>query len=348
MSVRPSCARSWVPILDMSCDVAEARAGAMTESTMQVRVKRISYEAENINSYELVTATGGDLAPFAAGSHIDLHLPNGMIRSYSLVNDQRERSRYVIAVNKDAVGRGGSRFIHDTIRAGDIIQISRPRNSFALQEDASHSILIAGGIGITPLLSMVRRLEALGRKWKLFYAARTRCAAAFLDELNALQPDIRSNLYIDLDDERSGRLFDLGAIVGNAPVDAHLYCCGPVPMLEAFEAAAADRPPHHVHVEYFKAKEKPAAEGGFEVTLARSNRTLKVQPGKTILDALLDAGIAVNYSCAEGVCGTCETLVLDGVPDHRDLFLSKEEHATNKSMMICCSGAKSPTLLLDI
>jgi vanillate O-demethylase ferredoxin subunit len=331
----------------MSCDVAEARAGAMTE-TMQVRVKRISYEAENINSYELVAATGGDLAAFAAGSHIDLHLQNGMIRSYSLVNDQRELSRYVIAVNKEAVGRGGSRFIHETVRAGDIIRVSRPKNNFALQEDAGYSILIAGGIGITPLLSMVRRLEALDRKWKLFYAARTRCAAAFLDELNAIRTDGRSNIHVDPDDERSGRVFDLGGIVGSTPADAHLYCCGPVPMLEAFEAAAANRPPHHVHVEYFKAKEKPAAEGGFEVTLARSNRTIKVQPGKTILDALLDAGMAVNYACAEGVCGTCETRVLDGVPDHRDLFLSKEEHATNRTMMICCSGAKSPTLLLDI
>src|SRR5216117_2226396 len=159
-SVRPSCARSWGPILAMNCDVAAGRAGALTEGTMQVRVKRISYEAENINSYELVAATGGDLAPFAAGSHIDLHLPNGMIRSYSLVNDQRELNRYVIAVNKDAAGRGGSRFIHETVRAGDIIQISRPRNNFPLQENADHSVLIAGGIGITPLLSMVRRLEA--------------------------------------------------------------------------------------------------------------------------------------------------------------------------------------------
>jgi vanillate O-demethylase ferredoxin subunit len=320
----------------------------MTESTIQVRVKRISYEAENINSYELVSPTGSHLAPFAAGSHIDLHLSNGMIRSYSLINDQRELSRYLIAVNKDAVGRGGSRFIHETVRAGDIIWISRPRNNFALQEDASHSILIAGGIGITPLLSMVRRLEALGRSWQLFYAARTRSAAAFLDELNALRFDVASNLHIDTDDERSGRVFDLGAIVKDVPVDAHLYCCGPVPMLEAFEAATADRPPHHVHVEYFKAKDKPAAEGGFEVTLARSNRTIRVPPGKTILDALLDAGVAVNYSCSEGVCGTCETRVLDGVPDHRDLFLSKEEHATNGTMMICCSGAKSSALRLDI
>ena len=143
-------------------------------------------------------------------------------------------------------------------------------------------------------------------------------------------------------------MFDLGGIVRSAPADAHLYCCGPVPMLEAFEAVAADRPADQVHVEYFKAKEKPAAEGGFEVKLARSNRTIKVQPGKTILDALLDAGMAVNYACAEGVCGTCETRVVDGIPDHRDLFLSKEEQATNKTMMICCSGAKSPTLVLDI
>lgn len=320
----------------------------MTGSTIQVRVKRIGYEAENINSYELVSPAGDNLAPFTAGSHIDLHLSNGMIRSYSLVNDQRELNRYVIAVNKDAAGRGGSRLIHDTLRAGDIIPISQPRNNFALQEDADQSVLIAGGIGITPLLSMVRRLEALGRRWKLFYAARTRRAAAFLDELNALRPDIRSNLYLDLDDERSGCLFDLGGIVGTAPADAHLYCCGPVPMLEAFEAAAANRPPHLVHVEYFKAKELPAVEGGFEVKLARSNRTIKVPPGKTILDALLDAGVAVNYSCSEGVCGTCETRVLDGVPDHRDLFLSKEEHAANQTMMVCCSGAKSPLLTLDI
>lgn len=320
----------------------------MTESTMQVRVKRVSYEAESVNSYELVAPTGGNLAPFTAGSHIDLHLSNGMIRSYSLVNDQRELNRYVIAVNKDAAGRGGSCLIHDTLRAGDIIRISPPRNNFALQEDADHSVLIAGGIGITPLLSMVRRLEALGRPWKLFYAARTRLAAAFLDELNALRTDGRSTIHVDLDDERSGRLFDLGGIVGSTPAEAHLYCCGPLPMLEAFEAAAANRPPQQVHVEYFQAKEKPAVEGGFEVRLARSNRTLKVQPGKTILDALLDAGIAVNYSCAEGVCGTCETAVLDGIPDHRDLFLSKEEHATNKTIMVCCSGAKSPALTLDI
>ena len=315
---------------------------------MQVRVKRISYEAESINSYELVAPTGGNLAPFTAGSHIDLYLSNGMIRSYSLVNDQSERNRYVIAVNKDAASRGGSRFIHETLRPGDVITISRPRNNFALRESASHSVLIAGGIGITPLLSMIRRLKTLRRSWELFYAARTRLTAAFLDELGALQSDTHTNLRLNFDAEPSGRMLDVAAIVRSAPADAHLYCCGPVPMLKAFEAATADRVSEQVHVEYFKAKEKPAAEGGFEVRLARSNRTIMVEAGKTILDALLDAGIAANYACTEGVCGTCETRVLEGIPDHRDLFLKKEEQAANTTMMICCSGSKSTTLVLDL
>jgi vanillate O-demethylase ferredoxin subunit len=143
-------------------------------------------------------------------------------------------------------------------------------------------------------------------------------------------------------------MLDLPAIVKAAPPDAHLYCCGPVAMLEAFEAATAHRPSDHVHVEYFKAKEKPAAEGGFEVKLSRSNRTITVRAGETILDALLDAGIAASYACTEGVCGTCETRVIEGIPDHRDLFLSGEEQATNRTIMICCSGSKSPTLVLDI
>ena len=318
------------------------------EGTLQVRVKRISYEAESINSYELVAPAGDDLAPFTAGSHIDLYLSNGMIRSYSLVNDQSERNRYVIAVNKDAASRGGSRFIHETLRPGDVITISRPRNNFALRESASHSVLIAGGIGITPLLSMIRRLKTLRRSWELFYAARTRLTAAFLDELGALQSDTHTNLRLNFDAEPSGRMLDVAAIVRSAPADAHLYCCGPVPMLKAFEAATADRVSEQVHVEYFKAKEKPAAEGGFEVRLARTNRTIMVEAGKTILDALLDAGIAANYACTEGVCGTCETRVLEGIPDHRDLFLKKEEQAANTTMMICCSGSKSTTLVLDL
>jgi ferredoxin-NADP reductase len=342
MSVLPSCARSSGLISATSCE------RIMADGMMQVRVKRISFEAESINSYELVAPGGGDLVAFTAGCHIDLHLPNGMIRSYSLVNDQSERNRYVVAVNKDAASRGGSHFIHETVRAGDIFTISHPRNNFTLQESAAHSVLIAGGIGITPLLSMIRRLEALSRSWELFYAARTRSAAGFLDELNALRPNVHANIHANFDQEPSGRMLDLAAIVKDTPKDAHLYCCGPVSMLEAFEAATADRPSDHVHVEYFKAREKPAVAGGFEVKLARSNRTITVQTGKSILNALLDEGIAASYACTEGVCGTCETRVIEGIPDHRDLFLSKEEQAANKTMMICCSGSKSPTLVLDL
>jgi tetrachlorobenzoquinone reductase len=315
---------------------------------MQVRVRRISYEAETINSYELVTPGGRELVPFTAGSHIDLHLPNGMIRSYSLVNDQSECHRYVIAVNKDAVSRGGSSFIHEKLRVGDIITISHPKNNFGLQENVLHSVLIAGGIGITPLLAMIRRLVALGRSCELHYAARTRRAAAFLDVLDALRCGTQAKVHLNFDQEQGGRMLRLPAIVNEAPPDAHLYCCGPAPMLEAFVAATADRPSGQVHVEHFQAKEKAAADGGFEVRLARSNRTIAVEAGKTILDALLDAGIAVNYACTEGVCGTCETRVIEGIPDHRDLFLGKDEQAANRTMMICCSGAKSRTLVLDL
>jgi vanillate O-demethylase ferredoxin subunit len=289
---------------------------------------------------------GGDLAPFTAGSHVDLHLKNGMIRSYSLVNDQHERHRYVIAVNKDASSRGGSSFVHTTFKAGDIVTVSEPRNNFALREDAEYSLLIAGGIGITPLMSMVRRLQALGRPWKLFYAARTRRAAAFPAELDAIAPNADVDLHFD--DEHAGRSLDLAAIIASAPAHAHIYCCGPVPMLDAFEKATAGRPSSHVHVEYFQAKQAPAVDGRFEIRLARSKRTIAVEPSKTILDAVLDAGVMANYSCSEGVCGTCETRVIEGIPDHRDLFLSPEEKAANKTIMICCSGSKSGTLVLDL
>jgi ferredoxin-NADP reductase len=320
----------------------------MAERMMQVRIKRISFEADTIHSYELVAPGGGELPAFTAGCHIDLHLPNGMIRSYSLVNDQRERNRYVVAVNKDAVSRGGSRYVHEAIRVGDILTISHPRNNFALQDDAAHSVLIAGGIGITPLLSMIRRLETLGRSWELFYTARSRSAAAFLDELSAIRPHGHASIHLNFDQEAADRLLDLPAIVKNVPKDAHLYCCGPVSMLEAFEATTTDRPGDHVHVEYFKAKEKPAVAGGFEVKLARSNRTIAVPAGRSILNTLLDAGVAVSYACTEGVCGTCETRVIEGVPDHRDLFLGKQEQTANRTMMICCSGSRSPTLVLDL
>ncbi len=300
--------------------------------------------AEGIVSVELRAAGGEPLPPFSAGAHIDLYLPGGMVRSYSLVNPQEERHRYVIAVNRDAASRGGSRYVHEQLASGSALSVAPPRNNFPLAEDAAHSLFIAGGIGITPLWCMIQRLEGLGRAWQLVYCARTRRQAAFVEELARLGPAVTFNF----DHEARGRMVDIPALVEAAPPEAHLYCCGPLSMLEAFERAASQRPPAQVHVEYFSAARPKAAEGGFTVVLARSGLSFRVREGKTIIDTLIENGVDAVYSCLEGVCGTCETRVLEGIPDHRDLVLSKEERAANRTMMICCSGSKTDKLVLDL
>ena len=319
-----------------------------SKKLIKVRVRAMTFEAEGINSYELRTENGGDLPPFKAGSHIDLHLPNGLIHSYSLVNSQEERNRYLIAVNKDPGGRGGSRFMHEILRVGDTLTIGAPRNNFQLVEDAEHSIFIAGGIGITPIWCMIQRLESLKRPWHLYYCTRTRRSAAFLDEMRKFSGRVDTQLHINFDQEPGGQLLDIGKLAASCGPQTHLYCCGPLPMLEAFEKATSARPSGTTHVEYFKAKEQPAATGGFEVVLSKSGKTIRVLPGKTILDAVLDAGVSAPYSCMEGTCATCETRVIEGIPDHRDLVLSKQERELNQVMMICCSGSKSAKLVLDL
>jgi ferredoxin-NADP reductase len=319
----------------------------MSTPTLEVWVKSVTYEAERINAYDLRPAAGIELPPFKAGAHIDLKLLNGATRSYSLINPEEERHRYVIAVAHDAASTGGSRYIHEQIRPGDRLLITLPQNDFKLVEDASHSVLIAGGIGITPIWCMVQRLTSLGRSWELHYSARTRASAALLEPIAALQALCTNPVVLNFDFEPGGRPLDLAAIVGNAPDDAHLYCCGPAGMLEAFEQATKSCPRDRVHVEYFSAKEPPARAGGFTVKLAKSNMTVFVDEGKTILDALLSAGFDPPRSCTEGVCGTCEMRVIEGIPDHRDMVLTDAERASNKSMMICCSGARSETLVLD-
>ena len=309
--------------------------------SLQVRVRSATWEAPGIVSYELRAVNGGELPAFSAGAHIDLTLPSGMVRSYSLTNPQSERHRYAIAVQKDRASRGGSKWIHDNLRPGDVIGISEPRNNFALDESAARSLFIAGGIGITPIVCMTERLTAVSRPWELIYCARTRELAAFADRL-------AGNVRFNFDEEPGGKMLDIAATVRAAPANAHLYCCGPLPMLEAFEKATAELPRERVHVEYFTAREPPAAEGGFTVVLAASGREIAVPPGKTILEALFDAGIEPASSCREGVCGTCETRVLEGIPEHRDLVLTEAERSSGKTMMICCSGAKSDRLVLDL
>ena len=309
--------------------------------SLKVRVKSATWEAPGILSYELRALDGGELPAFTAGAHVDLSLPGGLVRSYSLINPQSERHRYVIAVQKDRASRGGSKWVHDSVRPGDVLTLDGPRNNFSLNEAAPHSIFIAGGIGITPILSMTERLSSLGRPWELVYCARTRAAAAFVERL-------KGAVRFNFDEEPGGKVLDIAQVVSAAPADAHLYCCGPNGMLAAFEAATAGLPRERVHVEYFTAKEAPATEGGFTVVLAKSRREFTVPPGKTILETLLDAGLDVAYSCREGVCGTCETKVLEGTPDHRDLILTEEEQASGGTMMICCSGSRTARLILDL
>lgn len=311
--------------------------------TLRLRITAATWEAPNIVSYELRPREGGELPPFTAGAHIDLTLPNGLVRSYSLINSQSERHRYVIAVQKDRGSRGGSKWVHENFRPGDLLTVSGPRNNFALEETAEKSIFIAGGIGITPMLCMIERLSAIGRDWGLIYCSRKRSGAAFLESLQK-RPQVRFNF----DEDPGGRMLDVTAVVKAAPASAHLYCCGPLPMLEAFEQATKDVSRERIHVEYFTAKAPPAIEGGFTVVLAKSGLTFAVLPGKTILDALRDNGVDTPYSCKEGICGTCETKVLAGVPDHRDLVLTEDGRASNKTMMICCSGSNSEKLVLDL
>jgi ferredoxin-NADP reductase len=316
--------------------------------TLNAFVHTLRFEAEDTISVELRPAVAGEFPPFTPGSHIDLHLPNGLERSYSLCNSADERHRYVVGVLKDRASRGGSRCVHEQLRIGMPIVISVPRNNFPLQEAAAHTVLVAGGIGITPLLSMARRLRDLGRSFELLYFARSRRSAAFLDALKAMEV----TMHLHFDDEQGGPP-DLRALLAARPpaADLHLYGCGPTPMLDAFEKFSAELGHENAHVERFAAVEHRPAEDArtsFVVELARSNKSFTVVPGKSILDTLIDGGIAVDHSCCEGVCGSCETRVLAGEPDHRDSILSTKERATNKVMMLCVSGCKSPSLTLDL
>lgn len=229
-----------------------------------------------------------------------------------------------------------------------MLTIGEPRNNFPLDESAPFNVFIAGGIGITPVLGMIERSQALGTPWRLHYAARTRQHAAFLGRLSRYQGCAGTEVLLNFDQEPGSRMLDLERIASELPDGAHLYCCGPLPMLEAYERATAHLPPERVHREYFAAKEAAATAGGFTVTLSRSGKTFDVPAGKSILDCLIDLHVEPPFSCREGVCGTCEVRVLEGVPDHRDLVLTDAERAAGDRMMVCCSGAKSPRLVLDL
>lgn len=333
----------------MSSVTATSKESALAAATapdtlIEVRLIAIRYLARDTSLFEFESVDKRPLPGYEPGAHIDVHLPNGLVRNYSLTLAVPEPSRYAVGIKRDPASRGGSRFIHDELRVGTILTIGGPRNNFRLHEDAAHTVLIAGGIGITPIWCMAQRLKALGRDWRLHYACRSREDMAFRHELEAMP---QATLHFD--DESGGQFLDVAAIVAAAPKDAHLYCCGPAPMLQAFEAATKDWPRDQVHVEYFTAKElPPTKKGGFTVALARSGVEYFIPEGETILNVLLDAGIDIDYSCELGICGACEQRVISGIPEHRDSILSEEEQAENKRVMICCAGCKTERLVLDL
>lgn len=316
--------------------------GLLNHDLRPVRLMSIRLAAEQVNIYEFATLDGLPACVFEPGAHVDLRLTDDLVRQYSLLPGDDGRLR--VAVQTDETGRGGSRFLAREAHVGDVYFVSEARNHFPLARSASHSVLIAGGIGITPLYGMAVELERNGASWEMHYAARSEARTVFGAELRRYGNKVR---IVHSDRPQDGRV-DLGEVIRSAPAGSDFYCCGPERMVDAFVEATAGLPSAKVHVERFSATTEVAAEGGFEVRLERSGKQLFVPQGSTILQTLRDAGFAVPSSCEQGVCGVCESRVLSGEPDHRDHVLSASERAKGDTMMICCSGSRGPLLVLDL
>jgi len=318
----------------------------MSERT--VKVVRKTQEAQDIISLELACTQGTPLPAFSAGAHIDVYIREDLIRQYSLLNDSVEQHRYVIGVLRDPNSRGGSVAIHDDVQEGDVLRISVPRNHFQLTP-APHSLLLAGGIGVTPLLCMVRRLSQIQASFQMHYCARSPARMAFLDDIK--QASFADRVQLHFDDGEDAQKLDLPAVLAQAPANTHAYVCGPTGFIDYVTqtAKAAGWGSDRVHFEYFGAE--PIDTSGdvpFQIKIASTGAVYDVPADKRIIDVLEAAGIFVPVSCQEGVCGTCLTRLLEGVPEHRDLYLTDDEHAANDQFTPCCSRAKSPMLVLDL
>lgn len=323
----------------------------MNADLLAVRVAALRTEALDVLSVELEAQEGVSLPSAEAGAHIDLHLANGLVRNYSLCNTPGTTRRYRLGVGRSATSRGGSAYVHEQLRVGDVLRISAPRNNFALTPKAQQVVLVAGGIGITPLLAMARQCAADGRDWTLHYCARSHLRAAFFDELRVLQGEIQ-RIHTWFSDE-DGKGFDAeGTFVAAPPPSLHVYCCGPESLMNAVELATAHFAPDQVHFERFGAPMPHVAAVGaaesFELHLKRSGLTLQVPPARSVLDCIESHGVMVPFSCREGLCGTCETTVLDGAIEHRDFVLSAVDRAAQNKMMVCVSRAAGGHLTLDL
>lgn len=315
---------------------------------IKVRVASRAPVAEDIIGLDLVHADGGDLPPFSAGAHVDLFLGNGLTRQYSLCNDPADQSRYRIAVLREPASRGGSAFVHDSLTEGAQLVISPPRNLFALDEAGREHLLFAGGVGVTPILAMAHRLHAVGARFTLYYCARSRPRAAFLDEL--AQAPFAAAVRLAFDDEPETRL-DLDEVLATPAPDRRLYVCGPGGFMSFVTDGATARgwAASQIRKEHFAA-EQPSSEDdrAFELVIASSGQVVPVAADQTAAQALEAAGLFVPLSCEQGVCGTCLTGVIEGEIDHRDAFQTDEEKAAGAAFTPCCSRARGPRLVIDL
>lgn len=317
-------------------------------STFQVRVRRTHDETPEVRAFELV-ALNGDLPPFSAGGHVDVHLPGDIVRQYSLTNGPDDRDHYGLGVKREAESRGGSTAMHDGVREGDTLTISEPKNNFLLAMEARRHLLLAGGIGVTPLLSMARHLSKAGQDFAFHYFTRSPELTAFRGLIDASAWKGNATYHHGLVPPALDAV--LLPLLREPADGTHLYLCGPGPFMDLVLGLTvqAGWVKDAVHLEYFTADVDPVGTdaGTFEVRLAQSGVTYPVPANKTILDVLRDNGHAVETSCEQGVCGTCETVVLEGEIDHRDLYLMEDEHEAGDRMMICVSRAKDGKLVID-
>ncbi|GLF98762.1 PDR/VanB family oxidoreductase [Streptomyces yaizuensis] len=323
-------------------ELVEAAAGPAAQ-VLTLRVTAKEYVADGVVALGLAHADGARLPDWTPGAHLDLVLPGGLVRPYSLCGDRWDAHHYRVAVLREDAGRGGSARIHDRIAVGDRIGAKRPRNNFPLVPSDRY-LFLAGGIGITPLLPMIQQAELVGADWQLVYGGRRRASMAFLDQL-ALHGD---RVTVVPEDE-CGRP-DLNAWLGEVRAGVRVYCCGPAGLLDAVAAACAHWPPYTLRTERFaaRARDAPVRDAPFEVVMARSGTSVTVRPGATVLDAVRSAGADLLSSCGEGTCGTCETAVVAGEVDHRDALLTDEERATGDRMYPCVSRSRGERLVLDL
>ncbi len=317
-------------------DAAAAIDAKALPDTLIVRVARIEDLTARIRMFELVS-DGPELPAFQAGSHVEITVGEGVTRFYSICNDPRERHRYVLAVLREPAGIG-SGWMHDSVRLGDYLTIRSPRNLFPLDETAAEHILIAGGVGITPIRSMAYRLAATGAAYRLIYCSQTPEDTAFRADLIERHGE-RLHLHHDAGDP--ARRIDLAALLRHHPHGAHVYVCGPKPMVDAVRMATIHWPAGTVHVEIFSSPAKPKTyvNEPFEVELARSGRVLQVSADQSILEVLLAAGVKASYVCREGHCSTCGIRLLSGLADHRDDVMDDDEKLEHKTIYVCVSRA---------